>query len=273
MKSFTCPPELKPSVLSRGQFPRTRYSPFLLAVIVVLHLFGATARSEEDDPQAAIDKTIGQLKGTMRELSALDESDKALAKSNKAQSDTTQMLKNAEDKIRTVEAPRLNERAGRYDQNVAAIIASGCPMGGGRVPVALADRCNPLITASNTEHDRILKAAQDLKDRLATIAKTREAVSKTTLANFQKQKANQARREELQTTRRNLMAEVISRSMRVIASKAAAARACESLPDEKAHCCLSVVSDGANPAQCDVELLYKVFENGGAFRSAAVMPR
>jgi hypothetical protein len=143
-------------------------------------------------------------------------------------------------------------------------------MDGGRVPIALANRCNPLIAASNEEHDKIVKAYQDLKDRLATIAKTRDAVAKTTLANFDRQKTNRARREELQVTKRDLMGQIISRSLSVIANKAAAVKACESLAGEKAHCCLSVVSDGVNPAQCDVELLYQVLENGGAFQSRAV---
>jgi hypothetical protein len=275
MKSDTRRPKSNRFALFRSIFSQAHYSPILLAVTLVFLPFGLTARSQEDpdSPQAAIDKAMAGLKGVMRELSSLDESDKALAKSNQAQSDTGQMLKTTENRIRTVDGPKLTVRARLYDQNVTKITAGGCPPGGGVVPAALADRCNPLITASNEEHDRIVRAAQDLKDRLASIAKTRDAVTKTTLTNFARQKANQARREELQVTRRDLMTQIISRSLSLIANKAAAVRACESLTDEKAHCCLSIVSDGANPAQCDIELIYKVLENGGAFRSQAVVPR
>jgi uncharacterized protein YdcH (DUF465 family) len=243
-----------------------------LGIILLLVSSNAQAQEESGSAQALVDQAIAGLKGTMRELSSLDTSDKKLAQSNQAQTDTLGMLKRAEEKIKTVEVPALTERGRLYDIHRQSLIDSGCPVDGGVVPVAVANRCNPLTRANNIEHEKILADLQRLKARATDIENTRQAVYKTTLANAKQQKANNARRDELQAAKLQLMSTVITRSLSLIADKSAAMRACESLEAEKAHCCLSVVSDGANPNQCDVELLYKVL-SGGALQARVVVPQ
>jgi hypothetical protein len=275
MKPATSQTELPPPIHLRKAVSGGTHMRILLTIGLILMAVSSNAQSQEEPSaaQTAIDKAVADLKGTMREVSSLDNSDKALAKSNKVQSDTTGMLNRAENKIQTIEVPALTERGRLYDIHRQSLIDSGCPVDGGVVPEAVANRCNPLVRANNLEHERILKDLQNLKDRATTITKTRKAVSDTTLANAKKQKANNARREELQAAKLQLMAQVITRSLSLITDKSAAINACGSLPDEKAHCCLSVVSDGVDPNQCDVELLYKVLENGGALQTRAVVPQ
>jgi hypothetical protein len=65
------------------------------------------------------------------------------------------------------------------------------------VPRAIADQCNSKAQALNHEHAEIEADEKSMKGQLATIAKTRQAVTETTLANARQQKANNARRDEL----------------------------------------------------------------------------
>ena len=104
------------------------------------------------------------------------------------------------------------------------------------------------------------------------IGQTRTAVTVTTLDNFGQQKKNKAALTDLQARKLALYSQVITRSMNLVKGKAAASQACTSLPLEKASCCLQVVSDGRGPAQCDAELLFKLFAKAGAFSTTEVMP-
>jgi hypothetical protein len=245
----------------------------MISLMSIAMSTNAQSDGERSATQVAIDKARADLKDAMRELSSLDDSDKSLARSNRAQSDTTEMLNRSETKIKTIDLPAIQERGRLWDIKRQNVINSGCPADGGIMDPATADRCNSIVRPLNIERARILKDYQNLESRAASIQKTRAAVTKTTVENAQKQKANNARRDDLQTQKLQLMSQVITRSLSLIADKAAATNACQSLPAERAHCCLSVISDGVDPKQCDVELVYNVLDGAGIFQGGAVVPR
>jgi DNA repair exonuclease SbcCD ATPase subunit len=223
--------------------------------------------AQEEDEQLFI-----ELKGALKELTALDESDRKLAQSNQIQVETAQMLDRAEDKIRREEIPPLVERGRAADAMRQRIIDSGCPPDGGEVPIAVAERCNPLISAHRAEVQQIEANMTSIRSRMETIQNTRRAVSETTLANTRQQKTNNTRRDELQATKLRLYGQIITRSITIVENRAKASTACEKLGNEEAHCCLSVVWDGADPNRCSIELIYQVFERAGVFATREVRP-
>lgn len=243
---------------------------FLLAMVVAAN---AVQDKKQSDAQEAIDKIMAELKDTLAELSVLDESDKKLALSNKIQLETTEMLNRTENKIKHEDIPALQQRAREADEMRQQAIDSGCPPEGGKAPIDLANRCNPIVRAHRAKVDKILEDKEVIEGNLATIKETREAVSKTTLANAKQQKENNARRDQLKANKLGLYSQLITNSMSIAKAKAAAVNACKSLSGEQAHCCLSVVWDGANPERCEVELIYQVFEKAGIFSTTIIKPK
>lgn len=159
---------------------------------------GTTQNSTQDD----IDQAMQDLKGTLAQISALDETDRKLTRSNQVQIDTTKMLDRSENKIKHEVLPELKMKGEQWDIKRQNHIDSGCPAEGGRMPIEQANRCNPVTDVLNAEREELLQKFRDLKDQMETIDKTRRAVSETTLANAQQQKANNARRDELQARKK-----------------------------------------------------------------------
>jgi DNA repair exonuclease SbcCD ATPase subunit len=244
-----------------------------LAILLTLAMtLPLNAGSEQTETATdVIDQAIANLKPLMKEETTLDESDKKLARSNQTQIETLAMLNSAESKIRLEKGPALNERGKLWDQKRRDLIDSGCPPEGGVMPADIANRCNPLVRALNDEHEQIFREAQALKEQLLTIGATRAAVSETTANNAKQQKTNNARREDLMARKSKLYAQAIAALRNIGAAKAALSKECKDLTDlEAAHCCLSVIWDGVDPRQCNVELLYNVFEKAGFFHTSEV---
>jgi hypothetical protein len=234
---------------------------------------GSQAASMQSDAQATLDQVASQLKAALVELTALDDSDKKLTISNQVQIDTTKMLDRSERKIKTEEIPPLQERANSADIMRQQAIDMGCPPEGGETSIDLANRCNPLVRAHKAKVEQILIDMEVIKGNMATIENTRRAVSETTLANAKQQKANNDRRGQLQANKQQLYGEMIRQSLAIVKNKSVANQACKALPNiEEAHCCLSVIWDGANPNRCGIELIYQVFERSGVFATREVKP-
>jgi hypothetical protein len=140
-------------------------------------------------------------------------------------------------------------------------------------PIDLVNKCNPLIREHKAKIKQILEDNEVIKSKLATIENTRRAVSETTLNNAKQQKANNNRREQLQATKLQIYGEMIRQSLAIVKNKSVASKACKDLPNkEEAHCCLSVIWDGVNPNQCNIELIYQVFGRAGVFGTRVVRP-
>jgi|GEM_PF-6510152 len=151
--------------------------------------------------QDAVSKAVADLKGPIAELSDLDKSDKDLAASKQVQADTTEMLDRDDKRLREVDYPALNERIDQFNAWRQRLIDSSCPLGGGLVPVAVYNRCNPQVLAMNAFGAQTLEIRQTLRTREATIANGRDAVAAKTLADERQQKANDALRETLEKQR------------------------------------------------------------------------
>jgi hypothetical protein len=241
--------------------------------------------SYSDDPkksaaEEAIDKATADLQGTLSKLTTLDDDDKKLDQSNKAQTATTAMADKLENKILHQDAPALQERANKWDEKRQAHINSGCPAEGGTAPQPIARRCNDETDSLMEERKQILAESQALKDQAADIVKLRAAVAKTTVDNFNKQKANRAQRDDLEASKKlqekevdRLKGERIAKALAPIKAKAEATKVCDGIKDmEKSVCCHSVVWDNKNPTECDVPLIYTLFEKAGLFRTNVVRP-
>lgn len=230
----------------------------------------ANAQAEKSEIEIAIQNAMTVLRQIPGDLVVLDESNKKLAKSNQEQIDTTKVLDKQQHKIQYEEWPELSKKIDELNEKIARTRASGCPEERTAVAVELAIRCNALNAESRGERARLEAIQNNMNSQIQTINQKRQTVSSTTLANAAQQKRNNAALDDLQSKKLSLYAQVITRSMNLAKSKAIASQSCKSLTLEKAHCCLSVVSDGTNPAQCDVELLFKLFENAGAFSTTVL---
>jgi hypothetical protein len=252
------------------------------ALIVALVVFVAPSmdgqQTKPSETQIAINKLRGQMAEPLAELSALATSDKALETSNRAQIDTSAMLERLERKIKTEQQPRLKARFDALEEKRRQYVDSGCPAGGGMLPSAVADRCNQERIPLNEELATLTKEDEALKSQLATIAATRQGVTDTTLSNFQKQKANAARREDLDALKlaqesqlRKLYLTGIAEVVKRADLRGKAVKACEAIsPLEESVCCLEVVNDERNPAQCNVPLIVRAFEKAGIFGTTIV---
>lgn len=107
---------------------------------------------------ATLDGIIKDSKGNFEKLTAIDKSDKALIVSNDAQSFSTKAANKAEKEVKDATAP-LQMDANRADQMRNQLLAMGCPENGGVVPLALAQRCNPLIAQHTALRDAVLRKA------------------------------------------------------------------------------------------------------------------
>lgn len=245
---------------------------FLLAITLMFAaVLTANAQAEEERSEAEVEvqKAMTELRQIPSDIKLLDESNKKLAISNQVQTETTKMLNRQEQKIKNEDAPSLMGKVNEFDEKVQKILSRGC--GANFTPDReLAEYCNAANDEARKERTSIEATQTDLRNRMQMIIQTRTAVSETTLKNFEQQGKNDAALNNLQARKLTLYSQVITRRMRLAKSNAIASQACKSLPLEKASCCLQVVSDGRNPAQCDVELLFKLFENAGAFSTTEV---
>jgi len=245
----------------------------LAMMLMVATVLPANAQTEQSELEIAVQNAMTALRRIPSDLAVLDESNKKLARSNQEQTDTTQMLDKLQHKIQYGDFPALSKKIDELNEKIARTRASGCPEERTEVSVELANRCNALNAESRSERARLEVAQSNMNNQIKMINQTRQAVSTTTLENAAQQRRNNAALDDLQAKKLELYSQVITRSMNLVRSKAVASQSCKSLlPLEKASCCLSVVSDGTNPARCGVELLFKLFENAGAFSTTEVMP-
>jgi hypothetical protein len=251
------------------------------ALIVAMILFVAPSmdgqQTKRSETQIAINKLRALMAEPLAELSALAASDKALEVSNGVQITRGVTLDRLKRKIET-DQMALNARLEALDEKKRQYVESGCPAGGGMLPPAVADRCNQERIPLNEEYATLTKEDEALKSQLATIAPTRQDVTDTTFSNFQKQKANAARREGLdafnvaqESQLRKLYLTGIADVVKRADLRAKAVKACEAIsPLETSVCCLGVVSDMRNPAQCNVPLIVRAFEKAGIFGTTIV---
>lgn len=206
-----------------------------------------------------LDDIARQMGGTLKELAALDESDKKVALSNQAQIASTDMANREEAKINAEIGP-LQMDANAADQLRQQIISMGCPENGGTVDIDLANACNPLIVRHRTMHNSVMSRFELLKSRQSTVAQIRAGVTQTTLANASTTKANNARRAELDALKADLQTQALAEVIRT--KRAQAVKACGT-----DSCCLRVVYDGANPRLCGIGLICRRMEGTGIFGS------
>ena len=217
---------------------------------------------------AELDSIIKDAKGTFEKLTALDKSDKALKTSNDAQVFSTQAANKAEKEVKDATGP-LQMEANRADQMRNQLLAMGCPENGGSVPVALAQRCNPLIEQHRALHDAVLNKAAVLKNKMRMVRTLRENISKTTLKNAEQQKKNNDARAKLVAQKLEIQTRAVIAGLK---NKVAAEKACSSMPTPEGQvCCHKAVFDGADPKLCGVELMCQSFEHGGAFGTHLVL--
>jgi hypothetical protein len=246
------------------------YMRFILAIALTLSIIRPASASSQDN--GGVDRDISQimanLKSALGEESILEESDKKLVQINQNLINANDLLNSAEADLHK-KSTDLKMREHAWEEQRQAAIDSGCPEKGGMVPTATAQRCEPLVRAANDERDKIVEETKDIAQQETTIKETRDKASEVTLTISAKRKAINSRLEELRTTKARLHMEAISALVAVADKKTLSAR-CNDLPDEKAHCCLSVIWDGSNPAQCDAELLFIAFEKAGVFQDIVV---
>jgi hypothetical protein len=260
-------PELPP-------FSEGKMKTLLSLMLIFATVLSANAQTGEkkSETEIAIQKAMTELQQVPNDMRVLEESNKKLAISNQAQFDTRKMLDKLERKIREEDAPALTKQIEEFQAKMRRLLDSGC---GADVTTdrELAMRCNAANDNARTERDKLMATQDNLNSQMQMINQTHQAVNTTTLENAAQQKKNNAALNDLQAKKLELYSQVIARSMSIVKNKAIASEACKTLtPLEKASCCLSVVSDGRNPAQCDVELIFKLFENAGAFRITEVRP-
>src|SRR6476619_7029659 len=122
-----------------------RLGTYIAASILVI--FSQAVVAQKSSPQSDLDALGIKLEGALKEISALEESDKKLKESDARQLETKAMLDRAERKIRAEEVPEIQRRANAADAQRQQAINSGCPEGGGSLPIAEANRCNALVQA------------------------------------------------------------------------------------------------------------------------------
>lgn len=231
----------------------------------------AQAQGTKGDVVIGIQKAMGELLQIPKSISLIEESDNKIKASDQVQSETLIMLKRQEDKIRNEEAPALQDRINRLVEFSKQQLNSGCSADVSS-DLELVKRCNAANDQAGKERDEIQKATASIGSRMDLIRDGNAAVYATTTENFEKRKQNRAALADLQARKTALQKQIIAGSMSFPKSQAAARTACKSLPLETAHCCLSVANDSKTAAECDVELLFKVFQNAGVFSTPVVRP-
>ncbi|HKO57773.1 MAG TPA: hypothetical protein VJ276_18035 [Thermoanaerobaculia bacterium] len=231
----------------------------------------ASAHAEEpkSDAEVALQKMMAELRQVPSDMKLIDESNANLAISNLDLAKTTKTIDKEARAMKDEEVPALIKRAQEFDDNIQVGLDRGCGAKQTTDP-ELAKYCNTANDEAAIEKKKLEEAQADLLHRMQMIPKRRKDVEVTTLANFEAKGKNDRARDALRSRQQELYSQIITRSMSLITSKAAATKACVSLPPEEATCCLRVVSDGENPALCGVERLFKLFENAGVFSTSEV---
>lgn len=147
--------------------------------------------------EAALKEDIDQIGVVSARMTELDQSDAEIKKSDEAQSYTSQTVNKQLAKLKNEDAHAIQGRAEQWDIKRQRHIDGGCPAEGGRMPVDQANRCNAETDRLMAEHDQIFRDAEYTRKQIEEYEKLRDAVSKTTLENFTKRKANNAEREAL----------------------------------------------------------------------------
>jgi hypothetical protein len=174
--------------------------PVLIAALALLVSSSPAVRqsTKPSETQIAIDKLRAAMSAPLEELTLLAAEDKKLARSDEDQSATGKMLERLKTKIQSADQPALKAKFELLQQKIEAYFADGCPEFSRTVPQALYDKCNPRRILLNSERESLIAQDKALKAQLADIAATQQAVTDTTLSNFEKAKANGARREDLE---------------------------------------------------------------------------
>ena len=231
------------------------------ALILLIGLCAATPVFAQS-PDAAVDSIIKESGGVFKQLTALDVSDKAIKRSNDAQVFSTKAANKADKEAKDAVAP-LQMDAKRADQMRGQLLAMGCPENGGAVPIALAQRCNPLIAQHRALHDAVFRRAAALKKKMQMVATLRANISATTLKNAEQQRRNNDARARLTAQLLELKTRAVMAGLK---NKVAAEKACNAMGSAEGQvCCHKVVFDGADPKTCGVELMCQAFERGGVF--------
>lgn len=236
----------------------------LALVVACFAAFPACAQSVD----ATLDNIINDSNGTFAKLSVLDKSDKKIKDSNAAQVFSTQAANKLEREVKTAAVP-LQMDANRADQMRSQLLSMGCPEGGGRVALSLAQRCNPLIAKHRALHDAVFRKAAELKGKMQTVRTLRERISKTTLENAAQQKRNDSQRATLMAHKLELETRAVILGLK---NKVAAEKACNLLSGAEAKvCCHKAAFDGSDPKLCGVEAMCQAFERGGLFGGRLVV--
>jgi len=236
--------------------------------LILLIALCAVAPAYAQSVDATLDSIIKDSKENFEKLTALDKSDKALKISNDAQEFSTKAANKIEKEVKDATGP-LQMDANRADQLRSQILSMGCPEHGGKVPLELAQRCNPLIDQHTAMHAAILRKAADLKEKMQTVKTLRENITKTTLKNVEQQKRNDAERAKLQAQKLEIQTRAV---MAGVKNVAAAEKACNSMSSPEGQvCCHRAVFDGADPKLCGIELMCQTFEHAGMFGTGVVI--
>jgi hypothetical protein len=242
-----------------------------MKVLLAMTLAFATALTanaqENSDLEIAIQTSMRELAQVPKDMLLIDESNKKLARSNQAQTDTTEMLNKQARKLQDEEAPAIDKRIDKLKEKARQLLASGCGADT-TTDAELARRCNAANDELAKQRDALKADQESLKKRAVLIGEGRKAVAATTLKNAAQQKKNNADYNDLVSKKLALFQDVITRSLKIVERQAMASKACASLqPLENASCCLSVVNDGKPARECDigVEALFNLFKNGGVF--------
>jgi hypothetical protein len=240
----------------------------VMLILAVVLTANAQTGKEKSELELAILKSMREVEEVPKDMLLIEESNKKLAMSNQAQTDTLEMLKKQANKLQYEDAPAIDKRIDEIQERARRLLADGCAADA-TTDAGLARRCNAANDALRKERDAIKADQESLGKRAVWIGEMRQAVYDTTLKNAKQQKQNNADFNDLQAKQLALFSGIITRSLSIVKNQAAARKACASLPLENSHCCLSVVNDGKNPEVCDigVEAFFNLFKNGGVFPS------
>jgi len=210
-------------------------------------------------PAKQIFTSIGiEIQGPLKQLTVLEEEEKKLRTSEQAQIYASDEARKQRARVER-DIAQLKMEAAEADAMRQRAIDSGCPAEGGRAPIEVANRCNPLVDAHTAVVARLLQRMESLKVQENQVNQLRDSISATVFANAQKRKQIETDRARLTAERDRLQALAIAELIK--RNKLGAAKACTS------QCCRSVIFDGADPKRCGLSLVCQSFENAGLFSS------
>jgi DNA repair exonuclease SbcCD ATPase subunit len=256
----------------------------LFVLAVVLMLAGAepcSAAAQPHDLHAALEVATAELKGTLTQVSELDEAEKRIKLSNRAQTENAKALDGTREKLKK-DMAAWEDRVQRYNARGQAARKSGCSFIAGMVTQEEAARCKPMADELNAEHDAIEQAWASLDHRVDLANEVQRAINKTRQENAQSQNViNERRREQQALSLRqhealsHLQASTITQALLDgLATKSRASAQCMRLQDtDQKDCCNSVIWEGTDPQRCDTNRLFDVFLLGGIVGSVRVFPK